>query len=163
MARRIVAGAVAILGLVMTMSALAPAAGAATTYSLAVSQGDAFSVLGRSCGGIQEQSFATKFKHTNGLPTGYVYVQTRCGGSGRGGGYHVTTYSAWLKVTWDLTGLVHSFVTTSAPTDVSATFTATDASGDQIYNVLHSVNVLPENCSVGNITYCYYRAYLTVP
>ena len=32
---------------------------------------------------------------SGGLPTGDVYMQTRCGGSGRGGGYKTTTYSAW--------------------------------------------------------------------
>lgn len=37
---------------------------------------------------------------------GYVFAITRCGGSGRGGGYHTTTYSTWLAVTWDLGGRV---------------------------------------------------------
>src|SRR5262249_34507777 len=93
----------------------------------------AFSVLGHSCGGIQEQAFATGFDSTTG-PTGDVHVQTRCGGSGRGGGYHVTTYAAWIGVTWDYTGAVVSYgVLSTAPT-VDATFAASDQHGNEVYN-----------------------------
>src|SRR5882762_3904774 len=63
--------------------------------ALRLPQSTAFSILGHSCGGIQEKAYVTGFAPTTGYPTGYVYMQTRCGGSGRGGGYHVTTYSAW--------------------------------------------------------------------
>src|SRR5689334_5152550 len=73
----------------------------ATPVALLLPQSTAFSILGHSCGGIQEQAFATGFSSLNGDPMGDVYIQTRCGGSGRGGGYHVTTYSAWVAVTWD--------------------------------------------------------------
>jgi cysteine-rich repeat protein len=102
--------------------------------SLLVSQGIAFSVLGHSCGGIQEQAFATGFDPISGFPTGDVYLQTRCGGSGRGGGYHVTTYAAWIGVTWDYTGSVVSYaVLASAPT-VDPTFSAFDQYGNEVYN-----------------------------
>jgi hypothetical protein len=64
-----------------------------------------------------------------------VYVQTRCGGSGRGGGYHSTTYSAWVAVTWDFTGAVVSSAALAAAPTVNATFTATDAYGDSLDNI----------------------------
>src|SRR5215831_11227099 len=66
---------------------------------------DACARLGHSCGGIQQQIFGEGFD-ANGDITGYVFAQTRCGGSGRGGGYHVTTYSTWVAVTWNLSGVV---------------------------------------------------------
>ena len=103
-----------------------------TSIQLSVSQSVAFSVLGHSCGGIQEQSIAIGFDATTGNPTGAVYMQTRCGGSGRGGGYHTTTYSAWLTATWDLGAHLLSYVTgVQGTADPTATYT--DAHGDQLY------------------------------
>ncbi len=135
----------------------------ATPLSLLVSQSSTFAILGHSCGGIQEQAFATGFDVTSGYPTGDVYVQTRCGGSGRGGGYTVTTYSAWIAVTWDFAGGAISQTTLSAaPLGLDPTFSTVDAAGDRLYNVLNTINVLPANCTVGNTSYCTYRAYLTV-
>jgi hypothetical protein len=127
--------------------------------ALLVPQPTASTVLGHSCGGIQEQAFATGFQATSGFPTGNVYLQTRCGGSGRGGGYSTTTYSAWVAVTWDVAGqVVSSAVLASAP-KVNPRFGAVDkASGNLVYNVLTVVN--GANCTVDNTTYCTYRAYL---
>ncbi len=113
--------------------ALAPAAGATPTQ-LTLSQSAAFSILGHSCGGIQEQVYATGFA-TNGYPSGDVYMQTRCGGSGRGGGYKTTTYSAWATVTWDWFGDTRSFAQLEHPAEGSTSFSAEDAHGDRIYNV----------------------------
>jgi hypothetical protein len=106
----------------------------ATPISLLLPQSTAFSILGHSCGGIQEQAYATGFDSTTGYPTGDVYIQTRCGGSGRGGGYHVTTYSAWVGVTWDFAGNVLSWTKLATAPTVDPTFSATDANGDQVYN-----------------------------
>jgi hypothetical protein len=145
--------------LILTVAALGAAA---APVSLLVPQATAFSFLGHSCGGIQEQAFATGFDGTSGYPTGDVYLQTRCGGSGRGGGYHTTTYSAWVAVTWDFSAGVRSTARLSAAPAVSPTFSATDANGDQVYNTLNAVNVAPSSCTVANTTYCAYRAYLTV-
>ena len=136
---------------------VAPAASADTTVPLLVSQSAAFSVLGHSCGGIQEQALTTGFNAKNGYPKGVVYLQTKCGGSGRGGGYHTTTYSAWVRVSWDFTGVVRSYKAAPVPAKLDPTFSATDTRGDQVYNVLNAVNVLPANCTVGNTTYCTYR------
>jgi hypothetical protein len=106
--------------------------------SLLVSQGIAFSVLGHSCGGIQEHAFATGFDLTSGYPVGDVYLQTRCGGSGRGGGYHVTTYAAWIGVTWDYTGAVISYATLPSAPTVDPGFSAFDQYGNEVYNQSNS-------------------------
>lgn len=138
-----------------------PAAWAAT--SLLVPGGTAFAVLGHSCGGIQQQALATGFDATTGDPVGDVYLQTRCGGSGRGGGYHTTTYSAWVGMIWDYTGAMVSYqVLASAPANLDPTLSVVDSFGNQLDNQLNAVNVLPANCTVGNTTYCSYRAYLTL-
>jgi hypothetical protein len=119
---------IAALACALTFLVVGVSTGAAAPSSLLLPQSAAFSILGYSCGGIQEQAFATGFD-----PTGDVYIQARCGGSGRGGGYHSTTYSAWVGVTWDFAGNVLSSARlTRAPT-VSATFSATDANGDEVY------------------------------
>ena len=87
----------------------APAALAATLTQLLLPQGTAFAILGHSCGGIQEKAYATGFDPASGYPTGVVLMSTSCGGSGRGGGYHSTLYSASANVTWDFTGAVVSY------------------------------------------------------
>jgi hypothetical protein len=103
--------------------------------SLLLPQSAAFAILGHSCGGIQEKSYATGFDSVSGVPTGDVYVQTRCGGSGRGGGYHTTTYSAWVGATWDFSGTLISSAKLAATPTFAPTLTATDLYGDSLYNV----------------------------
>ena len=110
--------------------------------SLVVPQGNAFSVLGHSCGGIQEQAFATGFDPTTGYPVGDVYLSTRCGGSGRGGGYHTTTYSAWVSATWDYTGTFVSSTTLSGAPSVDPAFSAFDAFGNEVYNASNRAYLL---------------------
>jgi cysteine-rich repeat protein len=109
------------------------AALAQSAISLLVPQSTAFSVLGHSCGGIQEQAFATGFDMTSGYPTGDVYLSTRCGGSGRGGGYP-TTYSAWVGAAWDFTGALLSYVVLPTAPTVDPTFSAFDQDGNEVYN-----------------------------
>lgn len=129
-ARRTTLGAIAavLLGL-----AIAPAAQAAGPYSLVLDQGSAFSILGHSCGGIQEESLATGFA-PSGYPEGNVHLSTRCGGSGRGGGYKTTTYSAWASVVWNWFGDVRSFARLEGSAGGSPGFEATDSHGDRIYD-----------------------------
>jgi hypothetical protein len=107
---------------------------AAAPAPLLLPQSTAFSVLGHSCGGIQEKGYATGFDAASGYPTGDVYLSTRCGGSGRGGGYHSTTYSAWVGVNWDFTAAVISHNVLSAAPTVNPTFSAFDAYGNEVYN-----------------------------
>ena len=129
MARKVVLGT---LASALICLGLASAAGAATRTQLVLDQSAGFSILGHSCGGIQEQVYATGFG-PGGFPQGDVYMQTRCGGSGRGGGYHTTTYSAWATVTWDWLGGTRSFA--QGGSAGSTEFSAEDAYGDRIYNV----------------------------
>jgi fibronectin type III domain protein len=63
----------------------------------------------------------------------------------------------------DFSGAVRSTAALSATPVVSPTFSATDANGDSVYNVLNAVNIASSKCTVQNTTYCMYRAYLTVP
>jgi hypothetical protein len=104
-----------------------------TPLDLVLPQGDAFAILGHSCGGIQEQVYATGFDPVTGYPTGDVYLKTSCGGSGKGGGYHTTTYTAWAAATWDFAGNAISYSVISSAT-VNASFTVTDTFGDILYN-----------------------------
>jgi hypothetical protein len=109
-----------------------PAGASPSPIPLVLDQGSAFAIVGHSCGGIQEQSYADGFDPVSGFPTGVVDLSTSCGGSGRGGGYHSTTYTGSADVTWDLTGTV---VTYSSPATgaTDPTFEATDASGNELY------------------------------
>src|SRR5215468_9670800 len=137
MGRNVRTAVIAIAAVLALTVGLASAA-FGTPIPLVVSQSTAFSVLGHSCGGIQEKAYATGFDPTSGFPTGDVYLSTSCGGSGRGGGYHTTTYSAWVGTTWDLTGALVSYVAlTSAPT-VEPTFSAFDQYGNEVYNQSNS-------------------------
>src|SRR5262249_12289132 len=163
MSRKTVLGAVVSAVLGVLVLDLGASTAVAAPLSLLLPQSTAFSFLGHSCGGIQEQALATGFDAASGYPTGDVYVQTRCGGSGRGGGYHVTTYSAWVGATWAFSRSVRSAAQLTSAPSVDPAFSATDANGDQVYNTLNAVNVPPANCAVGNTTYCTYRAWLTVP
>ncbi len=129
MVRRVILGIVVAAS---TCAAFVPAA-SASPISLYMSQGAAFSILGHSCGGIQEKVYATGFG-SNGYPTGDVYLSTRCGGSGRGGGYKTTTYTAWASTAWTWFGETRSAAPISSGEENTA-FSATDAHGDHIYNV----------------------------
>jgi hypothetical protein len=131
-----------LLGVVVSIATLsavlveaAPAASAGTTVALLLPQSTAFSFVGHSCGGIQEKAYARGFDPATGYPTGDVYMQTSCGGSGRGGGYHTTVYSAWAAVTWDFTGAtVSASVLTTAPTDIDPSLDTYDSYGNEVYN-----------------------------
>ncbi len=150
------------VGVVATVAAVAALgatpAGASSPVSLLVPQSVAFAAIGHSCGGIQEQAFATGFDPVSGFPVGAVYVQTRCGGSGRGGGYTVTTYSAWLSATWDFTGALVTSAVTSQPAGLDPNFSAFDVHNNEVYNSLTIIN--GATCSVENTSYCTYGAWL---
>ncbi len=104
-----------------------------TPILLNLPQGTAFAIVGHSCGGIQETSAAVGFDPTTGYPTGQVGLSTSCGGSGRGGGSHSTTYTGSADVTWDFTGAV---VTYSVPASGGTVpgFAASDGNGNQLYD-----------------------------
>ena len=134
MIRQLVTAAVATAGLSLGLVGLSGVASAASTpVALDLDQGTAFSILGHSCGGIQETAFANGFDPTTGFPTGVVDLTTSCGGSGRGGGYHTTTYTASADVVWDWTATVVSTAVPATGATVPG-FSATDGNGNQVYD-----------------------------
>jgi hypothetical protein len=132
MTRKVMTGFSALAITFIGVFASATAASAATTFQLNLPQSTAFSLLGYSCGGIQEKSYVTGFDPTSGYPVGDVDMSTTCNGSGRGG--HSTTHTAWGSVTWDFTATVVSDALLSSAPTVDPAFSATDANGNQIYN-----------------------------
>jgi len=103
----------------------------AGTQRLYMGEGPAFAVLGRWCGGIQQQVYVTGFS-AHGYPTGNVHLQTTCGGSGRGGGGHSTTYQATASVEWTWFGETRSYGPIAGALEAKP---AEDAFGDKVYNV----------------------------
>ncbi len=113
----------------------APSAGASSPIRLLLDQGAAFSLIGHSCGGIQEQVYATGFGPApGGYPEGDVYLSTRCGGSGRGGGYKVTEYKGAASVVWNWFGQRRSYARLEGPGGGGPEFSAEDPHGDRLYN-----------------------------
>ena len=102
----------------------------AATVSLQSPNG--FALLGVSCGGVHVSTFAIDFNTTDGGLVGTepvtigvlgeVYAWTRCGYSGRGGGYRSTTYRKWVLASWNLDGtLIGTF-----PMDTTGIISAAD-------------------------------------
>ena len=131
--RRLIAGVLA-GGTLFGALVLTTTTASASLVSLALPQGNAFAILGHSCGGIQEKVFATGFDPTSGYPVGAVYMSTRCGGSGRGGGGGSTLYSAWANVTWDFTSAVVSYAQASTTPTVDPALVVYDSHGNELYN-----------------------------
>ncbi|HWX98280.1 MAG TPA: fibronectin type III domain-containing protein [Solirubrobacteraceae bacterium] len=125
--RKLVLG---IAGSVLICMGLASAASAATPIRLFLNEGDAFHILGHSCGGIQQTVYVRGFA-TNGYPTGNVSMSTRCGGSGRGGGGGTTTYTGSASVIWTWFGETRSYGALEGPLEAKE---ATDTHGDRVYN-----------------------------
>ena len=134
MVRKVMVAVIALAALVVATVGVESAALGQSTISLLVPQSTAFAVLGHSCGGIQEQAFAKGFDTTNGYPAGDVYLSTRCGGSGKGGGYHTTTYSAWVSAMWDFTGALTSYAVLPGAPTVDPNLSAFDEFGNEVYN-----------------------------
>ena len=139
-------GAVAAIAM-GSVTLLPQMAGATASVPLAIPSSAAAHLLGHSCGGVQQQDFATGFDTTSGLPQGAVELSTSCGGSGRGGGYHATKYTGWFSVTWDFTGAVVQASPQTTPPTVSSSFTVTDTHGNvlqgsAIYGVMPVATLL---------------------
>jgi hypothetical protein len=136
----VLVAAVAMTGLGL-VGAEGVASATSTPIPLNLPQGDAFAVVGHSCGGIQETVGTTGFDPSSGFPTGVVGLSTSCGGSGKGGGGHSTTYTGSASVTWDFTGTVATY-TAPATGTAAAGFSATDANGNQVYDSGNSAFLL---------------------
>jgi hypothetical protein len=90
-------------------------------------------LLGVSCGGVHTSTYVTGFNDEGDI-AGEVYAWTRCGVSGRGGGYHSKLYYSWHSIEWDLNGVA----LTTLPYDgivPDETFTETNDAGDTVYGV----------------------------
>src|ERR1700687_1719184 len=122
----------AVVATVLAWMAIPPTRAFGSPISLVVPQSTAFAILGHSCGGIQENAFASGFDPTSGYPTGDVYLTTTCSSGGRGG--HGTTYSAWVATTWDFTATLASDTKLQTPPTVNPTLSIFDSHGNQIYN-----------------------------
>lgn len=94
---------------------------AAAEVPLIIDQGTARQLTGGVwCGGIHVFEYAQGFDGS-GNPTALVYGSTRCGGSGRGGGYRTTTHAGWAMATWDVLGALISLVNVPAPAQTPST------------------------------------------
>lgn len=63
-----------------------------------------FQVAGRLCGTGYEKYSVTGFDAGTSQYMGRVFAYTRCGGSGRGGGYSFTYYAGCASTIWDSVG-----------------------------------------------------------
>ena len=66
-----------------------------------------YQVLGVQCGAGTSVATATGF--SGAYATTYTVASTRCGGSGRGGGYHVHTYNGCATARYTLTGVLRDY------------------------------------------------------
>ena len=106
------------------------AAASAEKINLEMNQNAAFSALGHWCGGIKEKVYETGFA-SNGYPQGNIFMETTCGGSGRGGGGH-TTYTGTASVVWTWLGETWKWGPMSGTLEAKP---AEDSFGDKLYSV----------------------------
>ncbi len=127
--------AVAMLGMLST-----GVASASTTISLNSGPGYP-TLLGVSCGGVHTSTYVTGFDASGNI-TGEVYAWTRCGLSGRGGGYKSHMYSSWHSFVWSVDdgAILQILPYDGVAPDTS--FTATDVSGNTISDLLVSGSYL---------------------
>jgi hypothetical protein len=101
-------------------------------------------LLGVSCGGVHVTSVITGF-NDDGTIAGEVYAWTRCGGSGRGGGYKTRLYQSYHSIQWDFFG--NYLLSAYDGGALDATVTAVDAYGNVAYTLSGAaqltVNQLP--------------------
>lgn len=159
LARGLLAGAVALAVAMLGVAGAASAAGSPVVLALTLPGGDAFTVLGHSCGGIQEESVASGFDPVSGYPEGYVFLSTTCSSGGRGS--HPTTFTAWAQATWDFTSAVVSYaVVAGPPSSVDPAATPTDANGNELYTTVTSSKIPPATCAADDTVDCHFSAFL---
>jgi len=133
MIRKFVTVTVAVAAMTLSLVGVGSAASAASApLLLTMSQGQAFAILGASCGGIQVHSHVTGFDPTSGYPVGAVNLSTTCSTGGRGS--HPHTYSGSADVTWDFTTATVSATSPATRGTPPPPFSATDSYGNQIYD-----------------------------
>jgi len=127
MSRKVVLG----LAAAVLASGILANTASAGTLRLYMGEGPAFATLGHWCGGIKQAVYVTGFS-THGYPTGNAHLETTCGGSGRGGGGHSTTYTATASVEWTWFGETRSYGPMTGTLEAKP---AEDGFGDKLYNV----------------------------
>ncbi|HTO53068.1 MAG TPA: hypothetical protein VMR50_06745 [Myxococcota bacterium] len=106
--------------LVLALVLLSTPAVAGTSLTLAPLS--PYQVLGVQCGAGTSVATATGF--SGAYATTYTVASTRCGGSGRGGGYHVRTYNGCATARYTLTGELRDHASVPCTgADPSAVFT----------------------------------------
>ena len=116
---------------VFALGAMTASIASASTI-IALNPQPGVALMGVSCGGIHTTTYVTGFD-VNGNITGEEYSWTRCGLSGRGGGYRSHLYTTWHSIIWNTNGVALA----TLPYDgvaVDSSFTATDTSGNTIDN-----------------------------
>jgi len=113
------------------ISAIVASTASAGTLRLYMGEPAAFQALGHWCGGIKQAVYVTGFS-AHGYPTGNAHLETTCGGSGRGGGGHSTTYTTTASVEWTWFGETRSYGPMNGTLEAKP---AEDAFGDKLYNV----------------------------
>ena len=84
--------------------------GAGQTYAqVAYKLPTTYQVAGRLCGNGYESYSVSGFDANTSTYTGHVFAYTRCGGSGRGGGYSFTYYAGCASTVWDSVGNLVSY------------------------------------------------------
>jgi hypothetical protein len=84
---------------------LVSAADAQVAYKLPTT----YQVAGRICGNGYEQYSVTGVDPATSNYTGQVFAYTRCGLSGRGGGYQSIYYAGCASAVWDAVGNLVSY------------------------------------------------------
>jgi hypothetical protein len=109
-----------------------------------------YQVLGVQCGAGTSVATATGF--SGGYATTYSVASTRCGGSGRGGGYRVRTYHGCATARYTLTGELRDYAPVAcAGADPSLVFT-TDTGYSEASAAGRAVLTLPDVTPTASFT-----------
>jgi hypothetical protein len=135
--------------LVLALALLLSAPAFAGT-SLTLTPLSPFQVLGVQCGTGTSVATATGF--AGAYATTYTVASTRCGGSGRGGGYHVHTYNGCATARYTLTGELRDYAPVACiGADSSLTFTTDTGYSESTVSSL-AVLTLPDITPTASFT-----------
>jgi hypothetical protein len=101
-----------------------------------------FQVLGVQCGAGTSVATATGF--SGAYATTYTDATTRCGGSGRGGGYHTRTYQGCATARYTLTGRLRDYTLVACSAPDPAMVFATDTGYSETTVAGRGVLTLPD-------------------
>jgi len=103
-----------------------------------------YQVMGVQCGTGTSITTGIGFSDNGGYALGFAEASTRCGGSGRGGGYHTTTYHGCAIVRYTLTGQIFDYSRVACSIqDGTASFTSSPGYGEST-SAGHAILTLPD-------------------